>query len=209
MEDVKEQEGKEKSESDVVNIEEYKKINKLNQIYLFIISKYKDYIESGEKLSVAELPTMIMPKIPSVLKKANEIKETYTDFVYEVNFVDVSIKAFDFVKNEIEDVSLPIQFWLTPEETLKFMSGDITDKNMVLCSLLIALGNPSAKVLVVINNNERKIVVYYEFNNSFTMLDLDDGIKLFSTKEDMLKSLGMTEDSIVYEFNDQMYIDIM
>ncbi len=209
MENVKEQEGKEKSESDVVNIEEYKKINKLNQIYLFIISKYKDYIESGEKLSVAELPTMIMPKIPSVLKKANEIKETYTDFVYEVNFVDVSIKAFDFVKNEIEDVSLPIQFWLTPEETLKFMSGDITDKNMVLCSLLIALGNPSAKVLVVINNNERKIVVYYEFNNSFTMLDLDDGIKLFSTKEDMLKSLGMTEDSIVYEFNDQMYIDIM
>jgi hypothetical protein len=209
MEDVKEQEGKEKSESDVVNIEEYKKINKLNQIYLFIISKYKDYIESGEKLSVAELPTMIMPKIPSVLKKANEIKETYTDFVYEVNFVDVSIKAFDFVKNEIEDVSLPIQFWLTPEETLKFMSGDITDKNMVLCSLLIALGNPSAKVLVVINNNERKIVVYYEFNNSFTMLDLDDGIKLFSAKEDMLKSLGMTEDSIVYEFNDQMYIDIM
>ncbi len=209
MEDVKEQEGKEKSETDVVNIEEYKKINKLNQIYLFIISKYKDYIESGEKLSVAELPTMIMPKIPSVLKKANEIKETYTDFVYEVNFVDVSIKAFDFVKNEIEDVSLPIQFWLTPEETLKFMSGDITDKNMVLCSLLIALGNPSAKVLVVINNNERKIVVYYEFNNSFTMLDLDDGIKLFSTKEDMLKSLGMTEDSIVYEFNDQMYIDIM
>ena len=209
MENVKEQEGKEKSESDVVNIEEYKKINKLNQIYLFIISKYKDYIESGEKLSVAELPTMIMPKIPSVLKKANEIKETYTDFVYEVNFVDVSIKAFDFVKNEIEDVSLPIQFWLTPEETLKFMSGDITDKNMVLCSLLIALGNPSAKVLVVINNNERKIVVYYEFNNSFTMLDLDDGIKLFSAKEDMLKSLGMTEDSIVYEFNDQMYIDIM
>jgi hypothetical protein len=209
MEDIKGQGDKEKSESDVINIEEYKRSNKLNQIYLFIISKYKEHIESGEKLSVAELPTMIMPKISAVLKKSNEIKEMYGEFVYEANFVDASIKAFDFVRNEIEDVALPIQFWLTPEETLKFMSGDITDKNMLLCSLLIALGNPSAKVLVVINNNERKIVVYYEFNNLLTMLDLDDGTRLFSTKEDMLKSLGMNEDSIVYEFNDQMYIDIM
>ena len=191
------------------NLGEFRKLEKLNQIYSFILSKYKEYIENGEKLSVAELPTLIMPKVQLVVKKSNEIKEAYENYEYESDFSSASMKAYDFVKNDIQDVSLPLQFWFTPEETLKFLSGDLTDKSILLCSLLIALGNPSTKVLVAINGNERKIVVYYEFGGSVTMLDLDLGIKIFSNKDALLKSFDTTEDSIAYEFNDQVYIDLV
>ncbi len=183
--------------------------SKLNQIYLLIISKYKEYIEEKEELSVAELPTLVMPKAKAVSRKAEEIRNAFRNYSYEINFKDAASKAFQFVSLEIDDINLPLQFWLTPEETMRFMGGDITDKNILLCSMLIALGNPSSKVLVVINGSERKIAVYYEFGGGIVAFDTVGGsMNSFETRDALLESLSIGEDTTAYEFNDQMYIDI-
>ena len=127
---------------------EVERLGKLNQLYLAIISRYKEYIQEKEGLSVAELPTLVTPKDEALVKKAAEIKAGFEGYTYERDFQKASAAAFSFVKSGIEDAVLPLEFWLSPRDTLAYGMGDMIDKNILLCSLLIALGNPSAKVLV-------------------------------------------------------------
>ena len=182
---------------------------RLNNIYLLIISKYKDYIEEKEALSVAELPTLVTPKAAMVARKAADIKSEFDNYDYDANFYDAGMKAFDFVSKGIGSTALPIEFWLMPEETLRFMLGDVTDKSILLCSILIALGNPSSKVVVVSRDSMRSIYVYYEFGGSVVMMDVENGkVEKFGNKDDMLKAFSLDDESAAYEFNDQMYVDI-
>ncbi len=182
------------------------KANRMNQLYIAIISRYKEYIEEKEGLSVAELPTLVMPTNQKVKEKVDDIKSGFLNYNYENDFREASARAHEFVRKEIADVVLPLQFWLTPDETLTFMLGDVMDKNILLCSMLIGLGNPSAKVFVRMPENAREVFVYYEFKNTIHVLE--DKIKEFNSKDEMLKSLNMTEETVAYEFNNQMYADI-
>lgn len=186
----------------------YNKEKRLNQIYLAVISRYKDYIEEKEGLSVAELPTLVMLDSPKVKEKIREIKSSFLNYAYDQNFYEASMVAYEFVKNEIEDVVLPLQFWLTPEETIEFMMGDAMDKNILLCSLLVGLGNPSAKVFVRMFESTREVLVYYEFNNKLYIFDDDKQIKEVQDRKTLIDSLGLGDEDIAYEFNNQMYIDI-
>ncbi len=181
---------------------------KLNQVYLLILLRYKNYIEEKENISVAELPTLVTPKNPSVAKKANEIKSSISNYIYDLNFTEAALKAFRFVCDDIEETVLPLQFWLTPEETLKFRIGDITDKSILLCSLFVALGNPSAKVIVALST-KKTIAVYYEFSNALTMFEMQSkSVTVYDSKKDMLARLISDENVSAYEFNDQIYLDI-
>lgn len=185
------------------------KTAKINQVYLLIISRYKDYIEEKEEISVAELPRFVVPKAPLVARKAAEIKAQFPGYSYDGNFGEAALAAFRFVRDDIEEIALPLQFWLGPEEILTFMAGDSTDKNILLCSLLVALGNPSAKVVIAVNGPERAIKVYYEHAGRVTMFDISDGTPSdFASRDAMLAALGLNDESTAYEFNDQMYVDI-
>jgi hypothetical protein len=181
---------------------------RLNELYIAIISRYKDYIEEKEGLSVAELPTLIMPSSEKVREKAEEIKSKFLNYTYDSNFYDASLLAFGFVEEQIEDVTLPLQFWLSPDETIIFQMGDMIDKCILLCSLLIALGNPSAKVFVKIDETARANFVYYEIKGKIYALEAKNKIRQFSTRDEMLSSMEFKEDTVAYEFNNQMYADL-
>ncbi|MFI5412653.1 MAG: hypothetical protein ACHQX1_02070 [Candidatus Micrarchaeales archaeon] len=182
---------------------------KINQLYLAIIARYKEYIEEREHLSIAELPSLVTPKNDLVMKKATEIKNTFGMYNYTENFYEASVDAFYFVKKEIEDIAMPLEFWLKPEETLSFGVGDILDKNILLCTILIVLGNPSAKVLVYVKDSSRKVLTYYELEKKAYLLDFASGFKKFENRDALVKSLGEPEEATCYEFNDKMYIDII
>ncbi|MCL5008080.1 MAG: hypothetical protein M1562_02420 [Candidatus Marsarchaeota archaeon] len=167
--------------------------DRMNQLYLSIILRYSSYIESKENLSVAELPTLVTPNSTAVSEISEQIKGD--NYSYESSFYDASVRSLEFVKTEIDDVFLPVQFWILPDETLKFRLGDQVDKNILLCSILIKLGNPSTKVLIFIGEDSRKSYVYYEFNEGVYLLDLTDNIKLFKNKEEMFKGIGISEDT--------------
>ncbi len=189
---------------------EYEKLSRLNQIYLMVISRYKDHIEASEEISVAQLPTMVMPKSNIIMQRANIIKKAFASYNYDSDFRDAANMAFEFIINNVDEINLPLQFWLTPEETLRFMAGDITDRAILLCSLFIALDNPSSKVLIVTNESNRTILVYYDLDGKTVMYDLSKRIiKEFSTRDNMIESLSRDESTTIYEFNDQMYIDII
>lgn len=185
-----------------------KNTEKLNKIYLTIISRYKDYIEEKENISVAELPTLVTPKNALVENTVMQIKSGFGPYIYEINFYEAAKKAFDLVRDSVEDVSLPLQFWLNPEETLSFMMGDKFDKNILLCSLMICLGNPSSKVFVKIKSDSRNIFVYCEFNGMIHKFDIDDGIKSFESREALIDSVKIDDETAAYEFNDRTFSDI-
>jgi hypothetical protein len=182
---------------------------RLNQIYLAIISRYQDYIEEREHISVAELPTLVTPMNELVVKKVEEIKNAFGNYAYTSHFYEASINAFYFVKDQIVDVAMPIQFWMTPEETISFGIGDVLDRNILLCSLLIALGNPSAKTLVYIKESIRRVFTYYEFEGKAYMLNFLDGFKKYENREALIEALNLDDEAVSYEFNDKMYINIM
>lgn len=182
--------------------------DRLNSVYLAIIARYKEYIEEKEGLSVAELPTLVTPENAMVKRKVDEIKSGFLNYSYEANFADAGSRAYEFVKKDIDEMTLPLQFWLSPDETLEFMLGDAMDKNILLCSMLIGLGNPSSRVLVKMEENSRKVYTYYEFKDRVHLLDMENGTKEFESKDALLKRLGTGDDVVVYEFNNHMYADI-
>ena len=186
------------------------KLGRLNQIYLMIISRYKDHIESSEEISVAQLPTMVMPKSMVVMQRANIIKKMFTSYNYTSDFKNAANIAFEFIINNVEEINLPLHFWLTPEETLRFMAGDIIDRAILLCSIFIALDNPSSKVLIVTNESNRVILVYYELDGKTVMYDISKRIiNEFQSHASMISSLSNDGNTNIYEFNDQMYVDII
>jgi hypothetical protein len=181
---------------------------RLNQLYLAVIDRYSDYIEQHEHLSVAELPKLVTPRSDLVLKKAEELKGRFGSYSYNSSFLEASLKAFDFVRDEIDDVVMPLEFWLTPDETLEFRVGDTVDKNALLCSLLIALGNPSAKVLVCVNSPSRRVLTYHSFNDKIYVMEFGKEIKDFASRDELVKTFETDDDATIYEFDDKMYIDL-
>lgn len=180
--------------------------DRLNQLYLSIIMRYRNYIEERENLSVAELPNLVTPNSDLVLKKVEELKSS--NYIYESGFYEASTRALQFIKDEIDEVMLPVQFWILPDETIKFKLGDKIDKNTLLCSLLVGLGNPSSKVIIIINDGSRKEYVNFEFNDNIYLFNIDGSIKIFQNKEDMIKHLDISENTSAYEFNNRMFVDI-
>ncbi|MCL4411027.1 hypothetical protein M1452_00605 [Candidatus Marsarchaeota archaeon] len=196
------------SESEGGKDAEIEHLTRLSKLYLAIVFRYRDYIEEHESISVAELPTLIKPKNEKIVQKAQEIKSNFENYNYDEDFHEAAMIAFEFVKDEIDEVSLPIQFWINPEETLGLMAGDAIDKNILLCSLLIALGNPTAKVFMNFKEESKKILVYFKFAEKIHVLDLDDGSKVFNSEDELNAFLNLGDDSTAYEFNDHMYVDL-
>ncbi len=186
-------------------------LKKYNSLYLEIIMKYREYIEEQENLYVAELPKLVTPEDGSVKAIAGSIASKFQEYDYEENFPDAAQLAYEYVRDSIAGVTLPIQFWLRPSQTISYGAGDIFDKSVLLCSLLIALGNPSTKVIIAVSDSRRSFAVYSEFGGKIIAIDMEKGINRYDTKEILLKSLGIREEgeATAYEFNDRMYIDVL
>ncbi len=190
---------------------DYQSLKAYNSIYAEILLRYKDYIEEKEELHLADLPKLITPEDESVELLAMQIKGGFPVYKHEDNFQDAARIAYQHVSEKILDISVPIQFWLRPAQTIRYGAGDIFDKAVLLCSVLIALGNVSSRVVVVAREDERHFVVYSEFGNRIIGIDLGKGVKEYGSFEEMMKEINAvnSEDVTAYEFNDKMYRDVL
>ncbi len=182
-------------------------LKKYNDLYLSVIMRYRDYIEENENLYVAELPGLVTPEDDAVVSFAEGIKGS--SYSYDTDFASAAVSARRYV-DSLSTISLPIQFWQRTSETMRNAAGDAFDKAVLLCSILIALGNTSSRVLVLTREAERSIAVYFEHAGLTTYIDIEKGIRVFDSKESMLReAMGRTgSESTAYEFNDRMYADI-
>lgn len=182
-----------------------------NNIYLEIIMRYKEQIEEKEGLYLADLPKLVTPNDDNVMLLSKDIQANFPVFDYDENFPEAARLAYEYVKNKITPISLPIQFWLRPAQTIRYSAGDIFDKAVLLCSLLIAMGNVSSRIMVVAKDTDRTFIVYAEFKDKLIAIDLEKGVEDFANLDELLKELKVdsNDDTTAYEFNDKMYRDIV
>ncbi|MGC8676142.1 MAG: hypothetical protein ACP5T3_01315 [Candidatus Micrarchaeia archaeon] len=185
-------------------------LRRYNNLYLIILMRYKDYIESEESLSVAELPKLVTPEDPAIAAYADDLKSHFQQYDFESNFEEAASLAHEFVTREITTAVLPLQFWLKPSETMAAKAGDALDKATLLCSTLIALGNITAKIVIVTKGGERKTGVYCEYKGNVIYYNIEGGTLRANSKEELMNRLGVKsgEDVTAYEFNDKMYNDL-
>jgi hypothetical protein len=184
---------------------------KYNSLYLEIIMRYKDEIEKGETVYVADLPKLVTPADEAVVAAVKNITSSYPAYIFDENFLAAAQQAQEYVKDKIATVSSPIQFWLKPNQVISLQAGDSFDKAILLCSMLIALGNPSTKIITSIKDNERKHLIYFEYQNELLCIDLERGMDKVNSKEELFKRIGVNKETemVAYEFNDKMYNNLL
>ncbi|MGC8538506.1 MAG: hypothetical protein ACP5MK_01405 [Candidatus Micrarchaeia archaeon] len=182
------------------------------KIYLEILMRYREYIEESESLYIAELSKLVTPDKESIVNIANDIKGKFPSYSMTENFYEAANYAFEYINENILTVVMPIQFWLYPEETVSCGAGDIFDKATLLCSIFIALGNPSAMVLTKEQPTGKLVRVYCEYNNKLIVADVEKGITVMESYDKFLESIGLGGDKqnvSAYEFNDKRYRTIV
>lgn len=186
-------------------------LERYNKIYLSVIMRYKDSIEENENLYIAELPKLILPQDASVVAVARNITSVFPAYEYENDFRNALKMAYEYVSKEVAAVSLPIQFWQRPNETISNGAGDLFDKAVLLCSIMISLGAIPSKIIIAVKEDgERNFLVYTEYKGKILFVDIEQGVGELESKEGLLKKLNIGKDSEIsaYEFNDKMYVDL-
>ncbi len=192
-------------------MEDEELLKKYNMLYLEMLLRYKEEIEKGEMLYVAELPKLVTPQDEAVLAVVNNIKSSFASYAFDDNFYDAAMKAQAYINTSVSGVSAPVQFWLTPGEVIRIGAGDTFDKMVLLCSMLVCLGNVSAKIITVVNAGTSKPAVYCEFHSKLLLMKPEGSISEFSSRQELLAAQGVSEDpdTSAYEFNDKMYSSIV
>src|SRR5271155_3942819 len=114
-----------------IRMDESESLKAYNSIYLEIIMRYKEHIEEKEGLYIADLPKLVTPSDESVDLLAREMKNNFPVYNYDENFPDAARLAYQYVKDKVVEISLPLQFWLRPPQTIKYGAGDIFDKALL------------------------------------------------------------------------------
>lgn len=178
-------------------------------LYRKIFERYAEIIEASEEKSVLELRALVEPENAAVQEAKRRVTSAFRPYVYQDNFMAAAERALEHVAG-IKTETLPVEFWLKPEDITELgVAGDM-DKAILLCALLIALGNESAKVNIAEAENGLKLsLVTFEFGGRQYLLDPREGrmrggaerAKLLETHE----SGGAKVIKILYEFNNTEY----
>ncbi|VVB66625.1 Uncharacterised protein [Candidatus Gugararchaeum adminiculabundum] len=189
--------------------EELQVLRRKVKLYRTVIEKYGEQIEEGEKKSVPELRVLVDPENEEVKKISariiGELGAGGAAYSFGKNFPDAAKKAFEFVSQGLADEQLPVDFWLSPRDMVAIGAGDEMDKALFLCSLLIALGNESAKVIVELSR--KHVFVGYEFGKKYFLCDASHR-DMFEGSREELVSRHLTTDELVYEFNNKEYDEL-
>ena len=177
-------------------------------IYRKIIERYRELIEASESKSIPELRSLVRPQSSSVIELKDTLTKDFKPYEYEKDFLTAAQRAFEFVKDEIKTERIPVEFWLSPKDILELKAADEMDKAILLCSLLIALGNKGAKVVVEMKGGLKHAFVMFSSGNRYYLFDPVHDINLAGSKEILEAQISTEKDEenkIVYEFNDMGY----
>jgi len=188
----------------------------LNAIKI-ILQRYSDYINKQEAKSVTEIKSMVNPDDLTVLSLVKKFTSELKNYSYPAGYERAAKMAFDYVRDEI--ITLPkapgIAYWLYPEDVMKIKAGDNEDQAILLCSILIALGEKDAYVAVVqLEDGTMHSIVLTKIAGQTIALDPSqkhafDSYRGTEQEAIMAYRLGDSRISkIVYKFNDKYYTEV-
>jgi hypothetical protein len=182
------------------------------RLYEALLKKYKDLINNSEKKTVGEVKGLIDKNDLTIQMFISRFKPEHYDF--ESQFMETAKKCYDFLIQEVDYYKLgfDLNFWLKPEEILKFKIADDEDLAVFLCSSLYALGNDKAEVLICeMDDFSTHAITIAEFKGAFMILDASqkqDFGRFKGQKESVLEEYSFEGKKIkrpLYKFNHQSY----
>ncbi len=193
----------------VSDIDEKQKEKELKfKLHKFLLEKYTEIINTEEKKTIGEIKGLIDPDDLSIQSILAELISK--DYSFEKNYLPVAKEACDFVFKEISFVEsdLRINYWLKPIEIIKQKIADDEDLSVFLCTLLYALGDEKAFVVIAeMENLTTHAFVITEHKNKFFLFDPSQktSFEEFSGKrEEVLEKYSFKNSKIkrfLYRFN--------
>ena len=178
------------------------------KLHKFLLEKYTDVINKEEKKTIGEIKGLLDPDDLSIQSILAELIST--DYSFEKNYLTVAKEAYEFVAKEISFVEsgVRINYWLTPMEIIKEKIADDEDLAVFLCTLLYALGDEKAFVVIAeMENLTTHAFVITEHKNKFFLFDPSQktSFEEFSGKrEEVLEKYSFKNSKIkkfLYRFN--------
>jgi len=178
------------------------------KLYRLLLKKYAPLINEQETKTVGEIKGLINKDDLTVQSLVAQFKpENYN---YEKDFLRAARKAFEFLQKEIHYVKpdVELNFWLTPAEMLAHRVADDEDLAVFLCSILFALGNENASVVIAeLEDLSTHAFVIMEFKDIVYFLDATQEHSFDEFSGTMMELLqkytfkGSKINRLLYKFN--------
>ncbi len=182
------------------------------KLYSFLLEKYTEIINEKEEKTIGEIKGLIDPDDLSIQAILAELISS--DYSFEKNYLTIAKEAFDFVVKEISFVesNLKINYWMAPSEILRHKIADDEDIAVFLCTLLYALGDEKAFVVVAeLENLSTHTFVITEYKNNFYLFDPSQKTpfeEFSGKKEKVIEKYSFKNSKIkrfLYRFNSEEY----
>lgn len=182
------------------------------RLYEALLKKYKDLINDSEKKTVGEVKALVNKNDLTTQMFVSRFKPEHYEF--ERHFLETARKCYGFLVKEVDYYKLgfDLNFWLKPEEILKYKIADDEDLAVFLCSILYALGNDKSEVLICeMDDFSTHAITITEFQGEFLVLDASQkqAFEQFKgQKESVLEEYSFEGKKIkrpLYKFNHQSY----
>ncbi len=143
---------------------------KLCKIYKKMVERYKKEIEEKEYRSISELRLMVSPYNEFIKALKERLLEGIQPYNYENHFFSAVEKATEYIKG-IENVQMPIEFYLSFEEIDLIKAAETREQTILLASLLRAFGSESAAVLLT----SKRPYVYFKWKDEHYLINPESG----------------------------------
>lgn len=144
----------------------------LYKLYKLLLQKYADLINEKEKRTIGEVKSLIDGSDLTIQSLVAGFKPE--EYSFDQHFLIVAEKAFSFITKEIAFVKTDIRlsFWLTPKEIMEIKVADDEDQAVFFCSLLVALGDEKAEVVIAeLEDLSTHAFVITEYQSQFFLWD--------------------------------------
>ncbi|MEW6295531.1 MAG: hypothetical protein AB1467_04530 [Candidatus Diapherotrites archaeon] len=142
------------------------------KLYMHLLQRYSELINGFERKTIGEIKALVNADDLTIQSIALDLKPE--DYEFEKHYLKAAEEAYNFVCKEINFVEsgLDVNYWLLPKEILSLKIADAEDLAVFLCSLLLALGDDKASVIVVeLEDNSTHAFVFTEFKKKAILLD--------------------------------------
>ncbi len=166
------------------------------RLYRLLLDKYSSLINEKETKTVGEIKALVNAEDLTVQGIASQCKPG--DYDFSRNYPRAAESAYNFICGEISYVpsELGLDIWLSPNEILSAKIADDSDLAVLLCSVLYALGDERAEVVVAeLENANTHAFVITEIDGKFILLDPAQKKPFMEFSGEKEKALGQ------YSFN--------
>ncbi len=205
-------------EEDHTTVEDSAQKERLLQckLYTLLLEKYTGLINEKETRTIGEIKALVNSDDLTIQSILSDLKSQ--EYLFPKDYLATAEKVLHFVQTKINYVEseINLNYWLSAKEIFSSKVGDDEDLAVFLCSLLFALGDQNAAVIIAeLDSLKTHAFVATEFQGSFMILDPSqphDFNNFTGTKEQALQKYSFKNAKIkrfLYKFNNSIYEQFM